>query len=190
MPDPFGSLTIDAALLSDLLMQLARRGGGVRESGAFLLSLSDSTGDCAPVTGFALYDDLDPRSLTGGITFHAEGYTALAATCRRLGVRVVGDVHTHPRDWVGQSTTDATHPMSALPGHIALIAPRYAVGDITVGDLGAHRHLGGGRWQSYYGDDVATLLHVTGTRRGLRLPRWLRDLTRRLRATLTFRRSR
>ncbi|MEV4050774.1 hypothetical protein AB0J55_06260 [Amycolatopsis sp. NPDC049688] len=187
MPDPFGSLTINAALLSDLLMQLAHRGGGVRESGAFLLSPRDSTGEGrATVTGFALYDDLDPRSLTGGITFHAEGYTALAATCRRLGVRVVGDVHTHPRDWVGQSTTDATHPMSALPGHIALIAPRYAVGDITVRDLGAHRHLGGGRWQSYYRDDVATLLHVTG----MRLPRWLRDLTHRLRAVLTSRRSR
>jgi hypothetical protein len=183
MADAHRGLTIHTTLFADLLTQLARRGDGVRESGAFLLAAdgSDSTAEgWTAVTSFALYDDLDPRSLTGGITFHAEGYTALAATCRRDHLRVVGDVHTHPHVWVGQSRTDATHPMSALPRHIALIVPRYATGDITIQDLGAHLHLGGGRWQSYHGEEVSTVFRVTGGRRGLRLLRWLRPRARSL----------
>ncbi|WP_086851467.1 hypothetical protein [Amycolatopsis kentuckyensis] len=182
---------IDARLFADLLAQLAHRGGGVRESGAFLLAPGDRADErWVVVTAFALYDDLDPRSLTGGITFHAEGYSALAEKCRRNRVRVVSDIHTHPRAWVGQSRTDAAHPMSALPGHIALIAPNYASGDIAVHDLGAHVHLGGGRWRSSYGDEVGTLLRVSGGRRGSWLTSWLRALHHRVRQVLTLRRSR
>ena len=40
------------------------------------------------VIAVAYYDDLDPHCLTGGITFTANGYTALAMLCRRDGLRV------------------------------------------------------------------------------------------------------
>ena len=46
--------------------------------------------------GDPYYDDLDPGSFTGGITFTADGYTALAALCRRDGLWVAADIHTHP----------------------------------------------------------------------------------------------
>lgn len=158
-------LRIDARLFQALTTELARRGQGRRESGAFLLVTTAREASHRDgrhvVTAIAYYDDLDPTCLTGGITFTADGYTALAALCRRDHVHAVADIHTHPGDRVRQSPIDAAHPMIALPGHIALIAPRYAQGAIGVRDLGAHVLGAGGRWTSCYGDDVATVVHLT-----------------------------
>jgi len=93
-------LEIPAALFATLVKELARRGGGVRESGAFLLAKATPEQD-EPVTDawrvvtcIAYYDDLDCHSLTGGITFGADGYTALGVVCRTHRIRVVGDIHT------------------------------------------------------------------------------------------------
>jgi hypothetical protein len=188
-------LTIDGALFKDLVRELARRGGGVRESGAFLLSSNedakrDTDTGWVTVTGIVLYDDLDPHCLTGGITFGADGYGVLAEICRKDGVHVVGDIHTHPSGWVGQSLTDAAHPMSALPGHIALIAPRFAQGDVTTLDLGVHVYSGSGRWTSYYKSDVESVLRVTSGGPFKRIARWLRATVRRLADLVRFRRTR
>ena len=193
MTRPARGLVIDAALFATLMTELGRRGRGTRESGAFLLGNASSApttpaSTSQVVTAVAFYDDLDPACLTGGITFHADGYTALAALCRRHGLRVIGDIHTHPGCRVGQSPADAAHPMVALPGHIALLAPRYAEEPVNVSDLGVHVFQGAGRWTSYSGGDVDRVLQVTeapgaagmtGT-----LRRRARDLGRRLRRLL------
>jgi hypothetical protein len=160
-------LTIDGGLFTALLDELARRGDGRRESGAFLLAqrepIVESAADPTTVTALAYYDDLDPDCLTGGITFGAEGYTALNALCRADALRVVGDIHTHPHGWVGQSDIDSSHPMVALAGHVALIAPNYARGPIAAADLGAHVvHPDG--WLSHFGADVGAVLTITGRR--------------------------
>jgi hypothetical protein len=160
-------LTIDAALFALLMKELADRGAGSRESGAFLLTDVQEHpgarhGGWLSVTALAFYDDLDPDCLTGGITFGANGYSALGARCRRDHVRVVGDIHTHPRDWVGQSITDSTHPMAVLTGHIALISPNYGQGDVTANALGAHVFHGSGAWTSYYGNEVKCVFRLTG----------------------------
>jgi hypothetical protein len=166
MTGPSRGLTIGAVLFGTLMEELARRGAGSRESGAFLLGHASTgravgTEDAWPVvTAVAFYDDLDPACLTGGITFSADGYTALGILCRRSGVRVVGDIHTHPGRWVGQSGIDATHPMVALPGHIALIAPWYARGPADASHLGAHVFVGAGQWTSHLDNDVASVLRV------------------------------
>jgi hypothetical protein len=154
-------LRIDQHVLRDLLAELARRGQGRRESGAFLLTNRDHRADLLPqpITDTVLYDDLDPACLTGGITFHASGYTALNAHCRRNGLRVVADIHTHPGQWVGQSRIDATHPMAALDGHVALIAPRYGAGVSGITELGVHLRVNG-TWISYYGANTAAILEV------------------------------
>jgi hypothetical protein len=189
-------LIIHADLFALLLKELSHRGGGIRESGAFLLGAADDDpvrdpiNDRVEVIALAFYDDLDPDCLTGGITFSADGYSALAKICRRDGVRVVGDIHTHPADWVGQSPTDANHPMSALSGHLALIAPRFAQDDLTTNDLGAHRYGGTGTWMSYYGSDVDAVLRVTGGITSRWIPRWLCHLGSWLRRLLTSRRLR
>lgn len=155
-------LAISESLFAELLAELANRGAGYRESGAFLLadrrSIATSTGP-AVIVAVAYYDDLDPNCLTGGITFGSVGYTALNARCRQNQLCVVGDIHTHPRSRVAQSATDADHPMAALDGHIALIAPAFARGPIDPEDLGAHL-FHAGCWTSYFGGDVATVFTV------------------------------
>ena len=178
-------------LFTELLAELAHRGAGHRESGAFLLAERLPAADPdGPVTiaAIAYYDDLDSNCLTGGITFSAEGYTALNARCRRDGLLVAGDIHTHPRNRVVQSDIDASHPMAALDGHLAFIAPNYARGPIGLEDLGAHVFHPDG-WTSYLGPDVATVLTLTRpAHRTLRTAR-VRTLTARLRSALRRRRT-
>ncbi|MGQ4479361.1 hypothetical protein [Streptomyces sp. SAS_276] len=166
-------LVVDAPLFRDMVRELARRGEGRRESGAFLLTDRDRPADRLPqpVTAIAYYDDLDPGCLTGAITFGADGYTALAARCRRDRLRVVGDIHTHPSDRVAQSRTDAANPMIALDGHVALIAPRFAAGVTSAQDLGVHVRENV-VWSSAFGARSAALVRIrehSRPRRALRL---------------------
>lgn len=178
-------LTVDKSLFTQLAGELARRGRGERETGAFLLARAGSPGAGSRrprVVAVAYYDDLDPGCLTGGITFTADGYTALATLCRRDGLQVIADIHTHPLFNVGQSPTDAGHPMSALAGHIALIAPRYAGGVTSSADLGVHVLQAAGQWQSAYGPDAARIVQLTSARSAASqlqaVSRWLRSLNR------------
>jgi proteasome lid subunit RPN8/RPN11 len=143
-----------------LLRELASRGEGRRESGAFLLGRAiGRPRELNEVIKIAFYDDLDPGSLTGGITFNAVGYSALGIICREHQLRVIADIHTHPGGWVEQSDTDSSHPMTALPGHVAFIDPNFARGPICPEHLGAHR-FDGTHWASHFGTSVADLFDV------------------------------
>lgn len=153
-------IRISRRRLDGLLHELALRGEGRRESGAFLLGRATSRPDSAnEVVAVAFYDDLDPESLTGGITFNAVGYSALGVICREHQLRVIADIHTHPGSWVEQSDTDASHPMTALPGHVAFIAPNFARSPIRPEQLGAHR-FDGSRWTSHFGTNVTDVIEV------------------------------
>lgn len=130
-----------------LLTELARRGDGTRESGAFLLGrASHATDQDRRITRVAYYDDLDAECLTGGVTFR--GFPALWALCERTASTVVADIHTHPNNWTQQSSIDASNPMVSSIGHIALIAPNYARGVKSVQNLGVHVHQGGFVWKA------------------------------------------
>lgn len=174
-------LVFDADLFQDMIRELARRGAGRREAGAFLLTDRDYPAGRLPqpVTAVAYYDDLDSACLTGAITFHADGYTALAARCRSAGLRVIGDIHTHPSDIVAQSRIDAAHPMIALDGHVALIAPRFAVGVANAEVLGVHVRESG-RWTSFFGPQAAALVRIRKHTRPR--PSWALRLAHRLAA--------
>jgi len=155
-------LLISRRRFTRLLRELHGRGEGRRESGAFLLAHRDASPIAGgqEVTEILYYDDLDADCLTGGITMHATGLSRLNQLCRERRLRVLGDIHTHPSTYIQQSRIDATHPMIALPGHFAFIAPNYAGGPILPTDLGAHRLLPGGAWERAYGADVAGMLQV------------------------------
>lgn len=129
-----------------LVLELRRRGGGARETGAFLLTRRGEN----KVLHCFYYDDLDPRCLDhGNIEFDGKGYVSLWRFCSENEMRVTADVHTHPGPWVGQSPADMAHPMICQPGHMALIVPRYALGSSwTLRGVGVHRYLGGGKWRS------------------------------------------
>src|SRR4051812_19069678 len=107
-----------------MIAELARRGEGRRESGAFLLG--DRNGEPRTITRVVYLDDLDPNCLTGAIEFDGLAYSKLWDICDAEGRRVVGDVHTHPGPSVRQSGTDATNPMIAQAGHVAVIVPHFA----------------------------------------------------------------
>jgi proteasome lid subunit RPN8/RPN11 len=130
-----------------LLQDLHDRGGGVRESGAFLLGHVDKRGR-RRIVDYLLYDDLDPHALDTGIV-HLDGshFGKLWDLCARRNLMVVADVHTHPGG-SGQSDSDRAHPIIARAGHIALILPNRAAAPVNLSAVGIYRYDGGGRWQT------------------------------------------
>ena len=155
---PQPKLRIGVALWEDLLRGLRERGGGIRESGAFLLGTGDGAERSA--TRIVLYDDLDPNCLNEGyVRFDGRHYGRLWEFCGRDSLSVVGDVHTHPYG-PGQSHSDKMHPMVSIAGHIALIVPNYAQGVISAADVGVYVYRGRYRWGKYRGRRAAMVLHI------------------------------
>ena len=144
-----------------MMLELERRSLHRREAGAFLLGKPSSE----DVVGVAYYDDLDSNCLTGGITFHARGYTNLNRLCRDKQVEVVADIHLHPRNDVRQSSIDAAHPMLARTGHLALIAPQFGMGVTQADRLGAHMKTADG-WTEFVESAVAEVFVIQPTVRG------------------------
>lgn len=155
---PQPRLSIAPPVWDQLLTQLRERGGGVRESGAFLLGRGE--GAEREVTKFVLYDDLDPDCLAEGyVHFDGRYYGRLWEICAREALSVVGDVHTHPGG-AGQSESDRTHPMVSIAGHIALIVPNYAQAPIAAEDVGVYVYRGRHRWLAYRGRRTAKVLFI------------------------------
>lgn len=137
-----------------LMADLHRRGGGRRESGAFLLG--QVTDDAKVVSEWVSYEDLDPASRKHAIIrLDTSAFPRLWQVCADRGVQVVADIHTHPGKPV-QSQSDRAFPMLALAGHIALIAPRFARGAVKPADVSFNVYVGGGAWTSYFGIDAAS----------------------------------
>lgn len=142
-----------------LLHGLRERGnGGTRESGAFLLG--ERRNGRTRITGFALYDDLDPRSLDSGIVrFDGRYYDGLWQLCRDRGLSVVADVHTHPAG-PSQSDSDRANPMISRPGHIALIIPRFAAVPLRRSDIGIYEYQGNKAWRAVAPGERAAFVHI------------------------------
>lgn len=143
---------------NELIGELGRRGGGRRESGAFLLGSRDDTSH--RVERIVYYDDLDPDCLQGAIAFSGFGFSALWDICVDEGFSLLADVHTHPGRSVAQSATDRTHPMYARPGHIGLIVPSFARTAVKAREVGFHEYLGDAGWKSHFGRDAKRLLYI------------------------------
>jgi proteasome lid subunit RPN8/RPN11 len=150
-------LRIRRARWQALVAELGRRGGGRRESGAFLLA--DRDGEQRTITRIVFFDDIDPSCLTGGINLNGLAYSRLWDICSAERRRVIADVHTHPTDRVTQSSIDAANPMIAQPGHVALIIPRFATHPVRAHHVGVHRYEGAG-WHSWTGAEAARRLFI------------------------------
>lgn len=159
MRRPPPDLSCSFGLWQHLLEQLRERGHfGGRESGAFLLG--QAAQEVRRVSQFVLYDDLDPHSLDRGIVhFDGRYYGALWERCRVASLMVVADVHTHPFG-SEQSVSDRAHPMIASEGHIALIIPEFATGNVPMEEIGMYRYLGGRRWHTVPVAERATFLQL------------------------------
>lgn len=161
-----------------MMRDLAARGGGRRESGAFLLADVRSTS--RRIEAWIPFDEIDPNSLNGAIHIRGEAFGRLWAACRERGLRVVADVHTHPGDGVAQSSVDAANPMIAQRGHVAIIAPRFAQGPIVPRDIGYHVYTGRRSWENHFDADAAARLRlVRGPGAPSRWPRAVGTRTRR-----------
>ena len=128
-----------------LFRELRRRGGDVRESGAFLLGRRG--GRSATVMGLAFYDDIDPGALSTGIVrLSGHAMNGVWETCSEQGLEVLADIHTHPGG-AGQSASDRDHPMVSMRGHLALIAPNFACSPFDLAGVGVYRYAGSKRWE-------------------------------------------
>lgn len=142
-----------------LLTELARRGRGERESGAFLLARTARSP--RRVAAVVFFDDLDPTALNGAISIRGEAFGRLWEICEERGMRVIADVHTHPGAGVQQSPTDAANPMVARGGHVAIIVPGFAKSPPQPHQTGFHVYQGDGTWRSEFGRQAATQLQRT-----------------------------
>jgi proteasome lid subunit RPN8/RPN11 len=137
------------------MLELWRRGGERRESGAFLLA---SPHQPRRVQRWITYDELDPNSLQYAyVRLEPAAFTRLYELCGRFQLEIVADIHTHPFD-PQQSPSDRDNPMVAIPGHIALIAPRFARAPVALADVSVNIYGGDGRWSSFFGRDAAALI--------------------------------
>lgn len=143
---------------SALMADLHRRGGGWRESGAFLLRQATET--TLVVQGWLPYDELDPNSLKYTyVRLETYAFSRLWDICAELKLEVVADVHTHPLG-PHQSLSDRANPMISLSGHIALIVPSFARGKVKPSDVSFNVYKGGGVWSSYFQDDAASKIKL------------------------------
>lgn len=135
-----------------LLQDLWLSSEGVHESGAFLLGEISETK--RSIVDWVQYDDFDPGSLdTGIVRLKGDKLGALWERCRRLGLTVVADVHTHP-GVARQSRSDRNHPVIAVPGHLALIVPRFARPPVLHAEIGVFQYQGSKQWRSFASTDV------------------------------------
>lgn len=139
-------LTISYLMWFKLIKGLRKRGMNRKESGAFLLGKPDSK----IISKIMYYDDLDPHSLDNGfIEFDGCGYVLLWDYCIERNLTVLADVHTHPGNMIKQSGTDIANPMISLPGHIALIIPKFArKWFLSKKEIGIYRYLGNYKWET------------------------------------------
>lgn len=132
--------------------ELCRRGDGRRESGAFLLGKRQQ--GRRSILDVVYYDDIAPGALrTGAILVPSRAYGRLWEECRRRGLGVVADVHTH-RGSAYQSAVDSSHPMISEQGHVAFILPYFAMGPAMSADLGVYEYQGGGSWRDFMGSSA------------------------------------
>lgn len=130
-------------LWSRILAELRSRGGGMRESGGFLLGVREN--GRRRVVDFIPYDEIDPNALRGAIVFDGSKMDRVWSYCEARGLCVVADVHTHPMGF-GQSSIDRANPMIPELGHIALIVPNYADRDYKPGAIGIYEYRGRDGW--------------------------------------------
>ncbi|PWS37136.1 hypothetical protein DFH01_09720 [Falsiroseomonas bella] len=145
------------------MAELDRRGRRRHEAGVFLLG--DDVGGSRVVRDAIFYDQLDPKAYDTGIcVLHGAAFAQLWNVCRKRGLTVVADAHTHGGD-ARQSGSDRKNPMVARPGHIAVIVPDFARGPVLPERLGLYRYLGDHRWTEHGGRRWRRFLSLREVRR-------------------------
>ena len=148
---PRRMLSVPIFLWGKLIWDLHRRGEGCRESGAFLLGNRNGLHD--HVKAYCCYDDLDAHALDSGIIqLRGSAFGALWNHCRRLGLHVIADVHTHGDDHPTQSHIDRMNPTIPEVGHVAFILPRFAgTWGWQFSNVAIYEYVGDFHWREWAG---------------------------------------
>lgn len=150
-------LDLGTNLWHRLIGDLARVGEGRRESGAFLLG---TTHPRRIVTEYLLYSDVAPElQHIDYVVLQGKHMARVWDVCEQNGLAVAADIHTHPGAPI-QSISDRQNPIVSLRGHVALIVPDFAIGDVSLSSIGFHEFLGAGRWSSYFGKNAASRIRL------------------------------
>lgn len=128
----------------DGVAELRRRANGRSEAGAFLLG--NIKNDIRAIHRFLYYEDVDPHCFDNGIVeFDGRLLYLVHNECKKLGMRLVADIHVHPGGY-GQSSSDRANPMDPRSGHIAMILPNFAVGKFQPGQFGIYEFQSRNKW--------------------------------------------
>lgn len=153
-------LDIPRSVYTELMGTLACSGRGVKEAGAFLLGQERDR--MRYVTSYLMYDQVAAESSRehAYVSLTAQEMARAWDFCYRAGLKVVGDVHTHPAG-AAQSASDRKHPMVAVAGHVALIVPWFALRRTQPADIGVHLFLGNETWHSMFGVDAQSAIQLS-----------------------------
>lgn len=151
-------LSCPATRWRKIVAELERRGERIHEAGAFLLGVERA--GHKEVHDVIYYDDLDQNAYSSGVCIlHGDAFSKLWAHCRKVGLTVVADVHTH--EGAGfQSEADRTNPMIARQGHIAIIIPDFARWPIRQRRLGIYEYHGQHAWTGHSPPQTDTFFYT------------------------------
>jgi proteasome lid subunit RPN8/RPN11 len=79
---------------------------------------------------------------------------------RTKRMSIVGDLHTHPGEWVDLSEVDREHPIEYRVGLLALVIPSFGRGGADLTRTGVHEYAGAGRWNTFESHDHGTRIEI------------------------------
>jgi proteasome lid subunit RPN8/RPN11 len=155
---PNHKLRCAGALWRSTLRELDRRGARRHEAGVFLLGREIDGQRVVADTVF--YDELDPHAYDSGVCIlEGDSFARLWALCRERKLTVVADVHTHGGLAI-QSEADRTNPMVARAGHVAIIVPDFASGQVEMRTVGVYEYCGNHHWIDHSGKKAKRYFYV------------------------------
>jgi hypothetical protein len=144
--EPKKTLVVPKKIWVETWLGLRKRGRGKVESAAIWGGKREGSKEIIEAVYFL--DDLAGHIQFSG--YHKIPETALAELFDKLHQDrrlIVGDIHTHPSDWVGLSGLDKANPIEFRKGICAVVLPSYAVSEPSLKSAGVHEYVGDGRWR-------------------------------------------
>ena len=152
-------ITISEELWINTWEGLRKRGRGAVESAAVWGGKRDHLSETVEKVYFL--DDF-----SGGVQF-AEYHRVSIEALERLFAQlrgekrvIVGDIHTHPGDWVGLSEIDQANPIEFRKGLCAIVLPHFGLPTPSLSAVGVHIYQGEGRWETLSGELKASAVRI------------------------------
>jgi hypothetical protein len=139
-------LSISPDLLARTVEGLRIRSDGWRESGA--IWIGQLNGGDSIVEDVLFYHDLcDDKGHSLSLELSESAKFSLYANLAAQGKKLVGMIHTHPRDWVGLSSIDQDNQLCSRVGFWSLVLPHYGTRPWTIDSTGVHIRVDDGWYQ-------------------------------------------